>query len=46
METLITSLKQTWNGLSMRTRIAGGVIALVVFVVLLSIALFSGTDYQ
>jgi flagellar M-ring protein FliF len=46
METLITSLKVTWNKLSVRTRIAGGVIAAVVFISLLLIAVFSGTDYQ
>ncbi|MGB3985999.1 MAG: flagellar basal-body MS-ring/collar protein FliF, partial [Limnochordia bacterium] len=46
METLITSLKETWNKLSVRTRIAGGVIAAVVFISLLLIAVFSGTDYQ
>ena len=46
METLFTSLRETWKNLSLRTRIAGGVIVLIVFLSLLLIALSSGTDYQ
>lgn len=46
MEPLFTSLRETWKNLSLRTRIAGGVIVLIVFLSLLLIALLSGTDYQ
>ncbi|HKM17592.1 MAG: flagellar M-ring protein FliF [Firmicutes bacterium] len=46
METLFTSLKETWNKLSVRTRIAGGVAAGIVFLALSLIAIFSGDDYQ
>lgn len=46
METVITSLKNTWNNLSLRTRIAGGAVAVTAFLLLMMIALFSGADYQ
>ena len=46
METLISSLKNTWNNLSLPTRIAGGVIVLAAFISLILIAVLSGPDYQ
>ncbi len=39
-------LKSNWNNLTLRTRIAGGVIVLVVFISLILLAIFSGSDYH
>lgn len=46
METLLNSLKESWNKLSPRMRIVGGVISLMVFFSIIIFALFSSNDYH
>lgn len=46
MESLLNSLKESWNKLSPRTRIVGGVISLIVFFSIIIFALFSSSDYH
>ncbi len=46
MDTLFSSLKETWDKLTPRTRLVGGAITIIVFLTIVLFSLLSSGDYQ